>query len=313
MALYGVEVDTTKYYYTMNPWDDHPLIVYAESVFPEEDFLNYVKQDLFNNHTMVMVDQKLSRAIERTTKFANPVARIIDKTCYDLDIHTLADLEKKFDQIDIEHEIYKKLGIIKKHFENHLRKNNGTIYARAMNAMNSNNSFELAAILGLKFDGDGGNAKTYNTEKLETADTYALLKKSTEVSDLFMGWDIDHRRRLVLTPTVLAKRQLPSGKIIMNILTLPQVVIPTSGVGDAGERIDALSDQMIVAMESVMRAYKESTSHIRNFVGKIKVSIDDNFRHYISILNKKTMSIATDYVFFLAQKHGSWDIMHRQT
>ena len=68
-----IPVPEPEYHFTMNAWDDHPLIQEAEEHFPESEFLEWVKQDFINNNIDHRYDESTDTLYVRMTKFANPI------------------------------------------------------------------------------------------------------------------------------------------------------------------------------------------------------------------------------------------------
>ena len=68
-----VDIEKPEYHFTMNAWDDHPLILEAQQYFPEEKFFEWVKEDFINNNLASVYNKDNDTLYVRMTKFANPV------------------------------------------------------------------------------------------------------------------------------------------------------------------------------------------------------------------------------------------------
>ncbi|MCS5736583.1 hypothetical protein, partial [Herbiconiux daphne] len=198
-------IAATKYYYTMNPWDDHPIISKAEAYFPEDKFREYFEKDIIDNHTLMMYVPEIDTLIVRGTKFGNKIINIMEKTMRDLDIIDLNTFAANAEKIDFDADIYKDNKITRGTFERHLKKHIKSLYSLAMDALARNDKKQLATILGLKYEKEDSVKKTYNLENLKLADTDIILKNSSDCSTQFLGWDIDQRKggRFILTPVTV--------------------------------------------------------------------------------------------------------------
>lgn len=306
MSIFNREVPPTKYHYTMNPWDDHPLIVYAESVFPEEKFLEWAIKDLLNNTMMTYYDEPKDTLIVRNTKFDNPKIRVVEKTLAHFKITTMAEWIA-FDKtkIDFEDEAFASVQIKDFHFVDHLKKYKGALYPQAMDALAANDRLKMTQILGLKYENEGKNKKTYNLNKLPITNVDDF-KYNGKFSPLYMALDIDHRRQFVLSSGFSVIHEQKAGATpVCNIIVRPQQSLPVDGVGDSGELIDHYAQIMVKKMQEELSWYIKTTG---KYVRPI-IAVDDNYRHYINIF-KKLMPEAS---FALAQKHGSWEIIPRTT
>ena len=68
-----VDIEKPEYHFTMNAWDDHPLILEAQEKFPEEEFFEWVKEDFIKNNLKWVYDEENDTLYVRMTKFANPI------------------------------------------------------------------------------------------------------------------------------------------------------------------------------------------------------------------------------------------------
>lgn len=80
-----------KYHFTFNPWDLHPIVTRQEEVQPQSVFLEFIKQDVLNNHTQVYRDHDRGRQYVRLTRFADPVTRNIELFLRENSITTLTE------------------------------------------------------------------------------------------------------------------------------------------------------------------------------------------------------------------------------
>lgn len=307
MSITGLTIKPTKYHYTMNPWDDHPLVMYAEKHHPMEEFMQFVLEDMLNNNIMVKYVVDDDTLIVRNTKFNNPKIRIIEQTCKDLDIKNLEDFEEKKDEIDWEAKVFKDLGIIEGNFFNHLKKYKGTLLKRAELAIESNDSGELSRILGFKYDGESTMDKTHNQIELaQLVDSKSIHDNADAVSKLAISFDIDHRRRIVLTPVYSVKKKrgiiaLNENDWVGNVVVGEQITIPCSGTGKKGEKLDVYREQMLKAIADLRKKYHKAAAN------GVVCALDDPNRFYINILSSKTSGI----IWRLAKKHAEWDILNR--
>lgn len=293
--IHGCQPYFPKYHYTMNAWDDHPLVTKAERHFPEDVFLNWclgvsnwekltidfidanwdvIKQSLIDNNTSVVIDNKDSTAYVRNTMFANPSWASTEMVYNPSLPFTKAEqLENFWEKI--------KQTIIKKDYSG------------------------LAIYLGLKKQKSAGD-KTYELGLLETGDTLAKIKKENwEILGTSQGWDVDVNRLLCNTPVVLARKHSLERGIEYKMFVLPQNEVKAYGDG-GGRHIPNYAQAM---QDITYRQLGEFTSILR---GKQPQNgqflyIDDNQGQWLHYFANDNLHIKGK-----AKKQGKWDILSRQ-
>lgn len=255
---------------------------------------------------MTYYDEAKDTLIVRNTKFDNPKIRVVEKTLNHFKITTMAEwLAFDKSKIDFNDESFTSVQIREFHFVDHLKKYKGALYPQAMEALANNDRLKMTAILGLKYENEGKNKKTWNINKMHIADT-SKFRYSGKFSNMYMALDIDHRRQFVLSAGFqVIHQKTAESEPVQNIIVLPQQTLPVDGVGDTGELIETYAKSMVLKMQANLKEYIRI---VGKYVRPI-IAIDDNYRHYIALF-KRLMPEAT---FCLAQKHGSWEIIPRTT
>lgn len=307
MAVKGRVVPSTQYIYTMNPWDDHPIIVYAEKHYPIHEFEAWVKEDILNNNIKAIYVKEDDKLIVRNTIFNNPIVRTIEQTMLDLEITNLDDFYIKKDNIDWEADIYTSLGILPAIFELHIKKHKGSVLQRCYKAIETNKTYELASLLGFKYEGSDNVDWTYDLSNIKKVDSQKILENSTITSPLYIGVDIDHRknRGIVITPTFATTQDILFDKK-QNVVVMKQRFIKSSGAETLEEK-NFLIEEIIRNIKEIVDNYYVSSKY-RRFNENI-IAIDDNNRQYIHILKQRL----PDYIFTLAKKQTPWNILDRQS
>lgn len=300
----GRDIAPTKYYFTMNPWDDHPIIKAAEKYFPEEEFFNFFVTDLIANHTMMRYVKEIDTLIVRGTKFGNMPINLMERTMKDLEIKDADDLAEKAHLIDFTLPEFKKYKITLNALERHLKKNIKPLYVLAHNAIMRNDKKNLATILGLKYEQEDTVKKTYNLENLQTCNTDLIFKNADDTTSLFMGWDIDQRSggRFVLTPVALTYK---NGK--KNIVIGKQTEVKSIGVGNSGERIPYYGK---VLSDKTLEAYNTYKGITGNFFAPT-IAVDDNQKHWVMMLSNNLPDFKWYPTKFKTKE--SWRIAKRET
>lgn len=292
---FNVEPEYPTYHFTMNAWDDHPIITEAEEVFPENDFLNKclgvkdwttmnmeeideqwedMKTSLETNHTSVVGVKSESKAFVRMTMFANPQWQSSE-----LVYNSKLELTKE-EQLD-------------------------NFWNKIKFAIEQKDYSSLAIYLGLKKQKSADN-KTYQTTLMETGDTLKKIKEEGwQVIGTAQGWDVDINRLFVDTPVVLARKVSLLEGVKLKMFVLPQQQFPAFGDG-GGRNIPIYRDKMV-----------EITSETQNMLIKLKgkatadngdfLYIDDNQGQWLQYF-------MDDYTMIpgKAKKQGDWAIIHRQ-
>lgn len=293
--IHGGDVYTPDYHFTMNAWDDHPLITEAEKHFPENEFLNKclgvedwqkmtveeldeswedMKKSLQENHTAVVTFEKDSKAFIRLTMFANPGwART----------PLVFNNKLPFTQEEQEEMFWNKIkdSILKKDYS------------------------LLAIYLGLKKQTDNGN-KTYQTSLLETTDTVKEIKEGGwKIIGTSQGWDVDINRLFVETPIVLGERNTFTKGIEYKMFVLPQNPFKSSGSG-GGRNIPIYKQKMLEITNNTTGELYALGGAKKPKLGAY-LFIDDNQGTWLQYFINNVYHIKGK-----AKKHKPWDIISRQ-
>lgn len=100
---------------------------------------------------------KNSESFTRTQKMANPITRSYELFFYENNIQHYEQFAERED------EMRELLGVKFQAFELYIKKEVTTIYQRIQLAVEANDKFELAILLGMK-DTSGSNVKSYNLD-----------------------------------------------------------------------------------------------------------------------------------------------------
>lgn len=207
----GKPIEATKYIYTMNPWDDHPIIEEAEQIYPEHKFITWVMEDYLSNHTRAVHHKETDSLWIRTTTLSNPVIRTIETLLKHYEVKFLDDWNN-LDKSEMNWELpaLKEFGISEAVVKAHLQGYDGVaIWFQIERAIMEEDSLMLASLLGLKYQGSSGNQKTWMLDGLTLGDSDTILRnRNIEITGMTLGWDIDIRknRGLVATPIYYVKQ-----------------------------------------------------------------------------------------------------------
>lgn len=305
----GTKYKSTTYFYTMNPWGSHPHLDECERISPEADFREYVKKDLFNNHTTLVYSKEDDHLVMRATKFANPQINIMEKTMFELGINNKDEFKEKAHLIDFTADVFTHNKVNEELFLTHLEnEENVTVYTKAIRALEFNDAAELARVLGFKYEQESKDAKTYSLENLKLADTDKIMKSADIVSRPFIAWDIDQKRggRFVFTPVWLATKGNLIQKVT-NIIVGKQVIINAPlGVGDNGEKIPYYFEQKAKIVEDFTNKFITST----NTTAMPIMYVDDNSKHYVKMFAEQIPYVPVASCKF--KNKDGWRIVQRQ-
>lgn len=301
---------TPEYHFTMNPWDgDHPLVEDANMYFPEEDFKEFFMENLIENHTMSAYVSLNDTLYIRMTKFANPVIRLIERFLLQNDIKSLADWndvsKADYEKITGGIEEFAALGVSYELITDHL-KDGFSIHKQCLDAIENDNSLELARLLGLTYQGETTNKKVYNLDNLITADTQHILStlpNDTKIVSHTIAYDVDTRegRGFVMTPVYKLEKNTILGEKSRSILVGEQMKI--AGFGDSAAKHSLYSDQLNKLSKEIL---EKSKNYAKNYKFPKFLYLDENRINYLMQLKD------CGYAIGKAVKHGSWDILHRQ-
>ncbi len=309
MMLHKREIPNIQYYFLMNPWDDHPIILDAEKRLPEKKLLDYACKNLLENHTMFQYFEDIDTLIVRATKFANPIINIFERICIENGIKSLVDYNIKKGKIDYSHPDCKKYFVNDATLLSHLKRTNGTPnYILAQRAIIKKDKEKLAEILGMKYVGESKYKKVYDLSNLKTTDTSKILDSMDAGSKQFLGWDIDQRKggRFVLTPVYVAYKRI-GYNIKKSIVVGKQVEIKSNGVGSKGQHLGNYINKMTTATEKKdLRYFRRN-----NKKGRSLVVADDNSKHYIRAFANNLPHLQITSTKFKNSK--IWNIIKRQS
>lgn len=295
------------WWYTLNPWDLHPIVEDLEENLPEENFLEFIKKNMLKNHTQQFYNIENDTLYVRMTKFANPIIRAIETLLYQSNIKTHAEWESvPHDALNAFPELLE-LGINWGIIQSYLKEQKQTILSQANIALELNDTMALARILGLRYQGSSDRAKTYDLSKLIKVDSEEVLKSpKTKVLEMSIGVDIDTRkgRGFVITPSYVITQEngILGNKNIRNILVGKQIYIPS--LGDSVQLVEMYLNQIRDRVKELI-----DKSYIYTKGRKIikYLWMDENRANYLYQLTKENL----DIVLSKARKHGSWDIIGR--
>ena len=284
-----------KYHFTLNAWDDHPLVDEMEKKFPEDEFLNEclgvkdwkkleidtinkdwekIKNNLINNHTAVRTEDEI--AWVRLTRFANPNwNQSVDVYNKERAMSKESQLENFWDKL--------KLALLDKNYS------------------------YLAIHLGLK-NQDQEDNKTYIFDNVEVTDTIKKIKKEKwRIRGFSLGWDIDMRRNFILTPVILGKNFL-NDKIVHKLFLLPQKSFKARG-DNQGRSIPLYKQKIKKFTLDTVNELTSLETHLNESLefGK-HIYIDDDYGIWLS-------EFSGLFEFFnvsKAKKHGKYSIVKRQ-
>ena len=312
MAHFKRHIQATQYYYTLNPWDDHPIIRDAEKWFPEQKFYKFIQQDLLKNHTMWAYNEEEDTLIVRGTKFGNPIINAMERVLKQNKINNLVKLEAKKDTLILDDPDCEKYFINYQTLKNHLSDNkNKTLLSQALKAIANGDKMTLAETLGLKYIAPSKYKRVYNLENLQLADTEEILNNMEACSRQIIGWDIDQRKggKFVMTPMWVAYKR-HKNKIFKNIIIGKQIQINSQGMGDKGQHISKYFNLKKQVTEQVERTFWEKASTLGS-ENRALVTVDDNSKHFIRLFSENM-----PYLQFTATKFktkDSWKILKRQS
>lgn len=308
----GKNIGATVYHYTMNPWDDHPIIEEAQEVYPEEEFINWVMEDYINNHTRAKGNKATDSLYIRTTTLANPVINAIERLLKQIKVRNLTEWEKyPKKKISFETKFLKEYGITENVIQAHIQGYDGmAIWFQIEEAIRCKDSLMLASLLGLKYQGSSGNQKVWNMDYAKVINTDDMLRDPRVIiKGLSVGWDVDLRsnRGLVATPIYYVEVQTDWGDVLGQAAVVgKQRKVAT--YGDAGNLKYSYWDEAL-KVNSLIR--KETQKYnLDNLVSGPIIYVDENKLDLILEMRKK------DADFYKsvrkAIKHGHWDIESRQ-
>lgn len=306
-------IGATKYHYTMNPWDDHPIINDAEKIFPEDDFIQWVAKDYLKNHTKAVHHALSDSLYIRTTTLANPVINAIETLLRSVKVRTLGEWETlDKSKINFEETYLKEFGILEPVVKAHIQGYDGlAIWFQIEEAIRCKDSLMMASLLGLKYQGSSGNQKTWNMDYAKVGSADEILNSPyTTIKGLSVGWDIDLRknRGLVATPIYYVELQNEWGEVLgQGAVVGKQRFVNT--YGDAGNLKYSYWDEAIKVNKEI-RAYTEGLMGYENLDQGPIIYVDENKLDLIIEMRKH------DSDFYKgvrkAVKHGRWDIENRQ-
>lgn len=281
---------TTEIYFTMNNWGDHPLILYAESILSEKEFIEYIFQEPIENflNNPDYIQQKFSDP-QWVLQFQqnNTLSR------YDEKEDTLVSRMQKFANPN-----------------NWSDKRREPLLQAIQKALAEGDYNQLTILLGTKavpeIDTDmlSYNIKDYNTTSLDT-----LTEDGWRLGQINYSWDIDTSRVLTLTPTIeLFKQQLnlltQNWDVEKIIYIDKQVELPAMGSGQIGELNDVYVRQMQRAMTNHYNKLTEKP------LKKAIISVDDKRKWFLHELFKQRLPWQGQYKTF--DQHGEFEIGNRQ-
>lgn len=288
------EVLSPTYHFTMNAWDDHPLVVEAEEAFPEDEFLNGclgvtnwqkltleeidenwadMQQSLIDNNTAVRTVSRESKAFVRTTLFANPNWSKAPAV-----YNPKLEFTKE-EQVEM--------------FWNKIKQ-----------AIIDKNYSALAIYLGLKKQASNGN-KVYVLDEVQTTDTLKeIAEGGWKVIGTSQGWDIDTNRLFCNTQVVLCQR-VKDLSLDYKMFVLPQVEMPAYGDG-SGRNIPIYRDNMLYITDQVWKRTSKFRGAVNPELGSY-LYLDDNHGQWLQYFQDEPRFIPGK-----AKKHGHWSILTRQ-
>lgn len=306
-------IGATKYHYTMNPWDDHPIITDAEKIFPEEKFINWVSLDYLKNHTKAVHHELSDSLYIRTTTLANPVINSIETLLKTIKVRTLGEWEV-YDKskINWKDTSLTEFGISEFVVKAHIQGYDGlAIWFQVEEAIRCADSLMLASLLGLKYQGSSGNQKTYNMDYAQVGSADTILNSPyTTIKGLSVGWDIDLRknRGLVATPIYYVEVQDELGQVLaQGSVVGKQRYVRT--YGDAGNLKYSYWDEAIRVNKEI-RTYTEGLHGSEEIVHGPMIYVDENKLDLIIEMRKHDTNFYK--AVRKAVKHGRWDIENRQ-
>lgn len=307
-TLTGNPAPMTKWLYTMNPWDEHPIIVEAEKHYPEKEFLDWVLEDYLNNNTRAKYNIDKDSLYIRTTTLANVIIRNIEKT---LKLHKIKGLYdwNKYDKTKIDFTIPElvELGITERVVEGHIKAYDGmAIWFQVEEAIRTQDSLAMASLLGMKFNGTQAIKKTYDLTNLKKCDSDDIISDPMhKIKGISIGWDVDFRqgRGFWGTPIYLIENWETGEEAVV---VGKQLFIPTYG---DNANIKPFYQQELV------KANLQLNTKIDNLAGEDPVRmkfmyVDEN--KYDLILTLRESMNKTKFMIQKASKHGSFDIENRQ-
>lgn len=307
------DVGSTQYFYTMNPWDNHPIINLAEEIFPEQDFLNWVMNNYFKNHTKPVLHQESDTLYIRTTTLSNPVINMIEQTLKHFKVRNLEEWNKlDKEQIDWESPALTEFGINEHVVKAHIQGYDGlAIWFQIEEAIRCGDSLMLASLLGLKYQGSAGNQKVWNMEYAHIGDTDKFLRRpDIEVKGLSVGWDIDLRpnRGLVATPIYYVEQIDDLDRCIGQMAVVgKQQLVHT--YGDAGDIKYSYWQNAKTVLDSI-KDYTESLQKMSQLTNGPMIYVDENKQDLVFEFKKHNRDFWKG--IRKAVKHGHWDIENRQ-
>lgn len=307
-TLTGKPAPMTKWLYTMNPWDEHPIIVEAEKYYPEQDFLDWVLQDYLNNNTRAKYNVDKDSLYIRTTTLANVIIRNIEKT---LKLHKIRGLSdwNSYDKtkIDFTNPDLTELGITERVIEGHIKAYDGmAIWFQIEEAIRTQDSLAMASLLGMKFNGTQAIKKTYDLTNLQLCDADDIINHpDVRIKGISVGWDVDFRqgRGFWGTPIYFVEHWETGDEAVV---VGKQVYIPT--YGDDANIKPFYQQELVkrnVEINNKLNNLLEPGQNLIKFI-----YVDEN--KYDLILTLRDSMKQTKFMIQKASKHGSYDIENRQ-
>jgi hypothetical protein len=306
-ALFNEKIEQPKFHYALNAWDDHPIVVAAEELYPEDEFLSWVigvkdwkkikydyleknwktiKKNIIKNNMSYKIDKENDIAYVRITFFANPTWKD-SRAVY-----------KKHKKVSRKQQL--------EDFWNYIK---SIILSKDYKA--------LCIILGLKQRATQNN-KTYVLDKLETCDTYEKIKKENyEVIGYSGGWDIDIRRKFVYQHSVFARKLIDiewnpytkekSPVYKHKIFILPCASFEANGGGKGQYIPEYMKNMLKITREKFLEAQRKLRIE-DNLMFNKWVYVDDPQETWLSNL----MPLNKMFILDKAKKQKDYKIHNRQ-
>lgn len=285
----------TTFWYFMNNWGPHPLILETDDVFPEEDFIEWVlgypleelllneelitelfenedwlQNQLYKNHTAYRYKEDNDTLYARMTVFANPLFLMDEKKA-----------KQKTNQI--------------------------------RTALLEDNREGLTILLGMrqkpKLDDEW---RVYPEQIIRNIKQYTikdLEEQGYKIKSVSYGVDIDVSRVNTITPAILFEKKVyglnNSYELHEKILLDEQYELKCVGSGVMGSNLDLYTKEMAIAIRKHIKENKLWNT-------KIAVAVDDNRQWFTRDLYKSQELSGIIDIWEPAQKNGIFDIYHRQ-
>lgn len=294
-AAFNRKVPKTTYWFLFNMWDEnHPLVENVNLVIPEDDFLDFVVgvKNIFAKQNEWIIEnwESIWQSIQN-----NHTLCVFNQATDKLSCKTTKLSNPKNQELahELEHE-YK-------------------------NAILSKDSFELARLLGLTYEGSTDVQRTYDLRQIEITDTIKrFVEGKYKLISVSLGWDIDINEKLVCTPTIVGQRLNSEYEIEEHLFVLPVVSIKAYGTGSIGSRnIEIYEKALINTTNEQLLMIKKLVNFQKPLLG-IHVSVDDDKQTWIAHIYKEIKEMHNEVIFSRAKKHKvnpkkglSWDILTR--